>query len=822
MIILLPADGGHFPMKLLFNVFSKVFGFGFGVATALAAGFALYAISLLPGLPTVDQIRQIPLNVPLRIYSNDQQLIAEFGNERRIPVTLDQAPPLLIDALLVTEDDNFYHHTGIDFPGIARALLSNIRSQSRAQGASTITMQVVRNFFLNREKTYTRKLKEILLAFNMERALTKDEILELYLNKIFLGHRSYGFAAAAQVYYGDELANLSVPEIAMLAGLPKAPSRDNPISNPHRATERRDHVLRRLYDLGKIDKLSLETAQQAPITADRHVAEVELQAPYVAEMARKLLVEKLGDAAYEQGLNVTLTINSKYQLKANEALRKGIFDYDTRHGWRGPAGTIDLNTSDAAVLDVLDTYPASKELLPAVVLDVEKSGFTAKTREEDIKVKLETMLWARAYKTPNSQGPEPTNAADVVKAGDVVYVIDEDEKGWRLSQMPAISGALVSLDSRTGAILALTGGFDYYLSKFNRAIQAERQPGSNIKPFIYSAALDNGFTPGTLVSGAPIVIEDDLEGIWRPENYSKKFFGPTRIRKALSLSLNLVSVRLLRAIGINTAVDHLSRFGFDPEKLPRNLSLSLGSTTITPLELARGYTAFANGGMQTMPFFIERIEDSDGNEISLPELSAEECTDCDNERVVDTANPLSTDNAVQQQEQPSKRAVSPQNAFLTSSLMKQVILSGTSRRALALGRTDLAGKTGTTNNNRDAWFSGFNPDVTTTVFVGFDEPAHLGRRESGASAALPIWVDYMGTVLKDFPEAPDQVPEQIISRFINKDSGELTAATDPNGYPEYFLKGTEPNNPIQPVVEVTNNSTAETTGGSDESNDSLF
>lgn len=813
-------------MKLLLRTLLKLFTFGFAIGSAMALGLALYAISLLPGLPTVEQIREVPLNIPLRIFSADGKLVAEYGNERRIPVTLDQAPPLLIDAILVTEDDNFYHHTGVDFLGIVRALVSNIRSQSRGQGASTVTMQVVRNFFLNPEKTYERKLKEILLAFNMERALTKDEILELYLNKIFLGHRAYGFAAAAQVYYGAELGNLSLPEIAMLAGLPKAPSRDNPISNPIRAEVRRDYVLQRLYDLGKIDRLSLDTAKKAPITANRHVAEVEARAPYIAEMARQVLVDQLGDSAYDRGLNVTLTVHSRYQDEANQALRQGLLDYDARHGYRGPAGNVDpADLTEKEIDDVLYEYPVSIELVPALVLDVSKEGFQARTRNrEEINVSLDSMKWARAYKTANSQGAEPSAASEVVSPGDIVYVAADEENGWRFSQMPDISGALVSLDSQTGAILALTGGFDYYLSKFNRATQAERQPGSNIKPFIYSAALDNSFTPGSLVSGAPIVVEDDLEGIWRPENYSKKFFGPTRLRKALSLSLNLVSVRLLRAMGIDTTIDHLTRFGFDPEKLPRSLSLSLGSTTVTPLQVASGYSVFANQGRLATPYFIEKIEDPDGNSVSLLSDTELSCVDCetpqptDNEQQAD----LPDDGVEGVQIGPGEptQVISPQNAFLTRSIMKQVILSGTGRRALALGRSDLAGKTGTTNNYRDAWFSGFSPQITTTVFVGFDEPAHLGRRESGASAALPIWVDYMGEVLPDFPEQPEAIPEQIVTRFINQESGELTRTDDPEGYEEYFLSGTEPTNPVSPLVDAGSPDSG--SGGGESVTESLF
>jgi penicillin-binding protein 1A len=800
-------------MRLLLKILFKLFGFGFAVASAMALGLALYAISLLPGLPTVEQIRAVPLNIPLRMYTADGKLVAEYGNERRIPVTLDQAPPLLLDAILVTEDTNFYHHTGVDFPGIVRALISNIRNQSRGQGASTITMQVVRNFFLNPEKTYERKLREVLLAFNTERALTKDEILELYLNKIFLGHRSYGFAAAAQVYYGADLENLSVPEIAMLAGLPKAPSRDNPISNPGRAEIRRDHVLQRLYDLGKIDRLTLDTAKKAPITADRHVTEVEVQAPYVAEMARQFLVDQLGETAYARGLNVTLTIDSRYQAEANRALRQGLLEYDKRHGYRGPVDQLELDDmSEEQIDNALFDIPPSRELMPAMILAATADGLDARTRDgEDVSVSLGGMKWARSYISANSQGPEPEAASDVAAAGDIVYLAPDSEGGWRLSQMPDVSGALVSLETGSGAILALTGGFDYYLSKFNRALQAERQPGSNIKPFIYSAALDNGFTPGSLVSGAPIVVEDELEGVWRPENYSRKFFGPTRLRKALSLSLNLVSVRLLRAMGVDTAIDHLARFGFDPDRLPRSLSLSLGSTTVTPLEIARGYSVFANQGLRTSPYFIARVEDPDGNPVEIKPRDADSCDDCAEEPASDfddEAEGRSTENLDAGIEAglytvgPSEpvQAISPQNAFLTRSMMQQVILSGTGRRALALGRSDLAGKTGTTNNFRDAWFSGFNPDITTTVYVGFDEPRHLGRRESGASAALPIWVDYMGTVLPDYPERPATIPDQIVTRFINRESGALTRNDDPDGFMEYFLSGTEPTNEIRPLV----------------------
>ena len=791
-------------MKFLLSAILKVISFCFVFAVAMGVGLALYTATLIPNLPTVEEIRKIPLNIPLRIYSSDDKLIGEYGDERRIPITIDQAPPLLIDSILVSEDDRFYHHTGVDFPGLIRAAASNFSAGAKQQGASTITMQVVRNFFLNPEKTYTRKLKEIILSFNIERALTKDEILELYLNKIFLGHRSYGFAAAAQVYYGRELMDLSVPELAMLAGLPKAPSRNNPISNPERAKERRNYVLKRLHELERIDDFSYENALKAPITAKLHVANVDIKAPYIAEMARQIMIDRFGREVYQRGLNVTVTVNSKYQEKANEALRKGLIDYDMRHGYRGPLAAFDLDNYNTlssplqqqALRDHFEAFPPSREIIPGVVVEVAEDSFVAlNMHSEHVTVNWDNLKWARKYRGPNSLGPELTRVSNILSVGDTIYLKKLEDESWALSQIPDVSGALVSIDPHSGAILSLSGGFDYYLSKFNRAAQAERQPGSNIKPFIYSAALDNGFTPSTRVSAAPIVIEDDLEGIWRPQNYSKEFFGPTRLRKALSLSLNLVSVRLLRSIGIETTIDHLAKFGFDPDALPRSLSLSLGSTTITPLKLAAAYCTIANGGTRIEPFLIKRIVDAQGNELSLsdPLPDCETCLD---------SNTILQESAAQIEQQPEEepkpiRTISEQNAFLTTSIMQQVILSGTGKRALALGRSDLAGKTGTTNDYKDAWFSGFSPDVVTSIYVGFDQPSHLGRRESGASAALPIWVDYMGTVLEDFPEKKMSIPRGISSRFINKNNAKVTYSGDPDGYHEYYLAGTEPNNPVQ-------------------------
>ena len=817
-------------MRIILKIILKLFLLGSAFAVAMGVGLGVYALTLLPELPTVDEIRQIPLNIPLRIYSSDKKLIGEYGDERRLPLTLDQTPPLLIDAVLATEDDRFYYHTGVYFPGLIRAAISNFLSRSKGQGASTITMQVARNVFLNPEKTYTRKLKEILLAFNMERALTKDEILELYFNKIFLGHRAYGFASAAQVYYGEPLSNLSFPEIAMLAGLPKAPSRNNPISNPERALNRRNYVLKRLHELEKIDTLSLETALKAPVTAKRHIAGVDIHAFYVAEMARQLMYDKFGEEAYQLGLNVILTINSAYQAKANQALRKGLLDYDLRHGYRGALDKLVLADYHGAdferkIIATLRAFPSSQEVLPAVVTKLDGRSFRAfNQRGETVTITWENMNWARQHLNANALGPKLNSADEAVNVGDIVYLRKPAQGEWMLSQLPKVSGALVSINAKTGAILALSGGFDYHLSKFNRATQAERQPGSNIKPFIYSAALDNGFTANSLVSAAPIVVDDSLEGVWRPQNYSKKFFGPTPLRKALSLSLNLVSVRLVRAMGIDNTIDHLVQFGFAREKLPKSLSLALGSISVTPLELVSRFAGLANGGKRITPYLIESIEDADGKPIELPALSCDNCNQQINGDDADIA--LAIDGLSQIAEQASgesvtdvadsNRAISPQNAFLMQSLLKQVILSGTGRRALELNRKDLAGKTGTTNNFRDAWFSGFSPDVVSTVFVGFDEPEHLGRRESGASAALPIWVDFMRHVLQDFPEKPVLIPENITTRFVNKNNGKITSADDPEGYSEYFMIGTEPGN----LTETMGNK--EASGANQPIPDSLF
>ncbi len=778
-------------VALLLRFARWLLGLAFAVSAAAALALGLFTLSLLPELPTVESFRDVPLKVPLRVYSQQGGLIAEFGEERREPVAISDVPQPLIDAVLAAEDDGFYRHPGIDPVGIARAALANFRARTREQGASTITMQVARNFFLSREKTYTRKLKEMLLAFRLEQVLSKDEILELYLNKIFLGHRAYGFGAAARVYYGKPLAELTLPEMAMLAGLPKAPSRDNPLTSPENARQRRNYVLDRMLKLEYIDATVHAEAAASPLTAAHHTPERALNAPYVAEMVRGHMVDTYGEQAYWGGYKVFTTLNERDQATADQALRDGLLAYERRHGYRGPVARHAVNdTTSSHDLDtVLADVFASGDVQPAVVLAVDHRQVTAYTKARDIvTLDWSGLSWARRYQGPNRKGPEPQQASDVLAPGDVVYVHPSVNETWKLVQLPAVAGALVSLRPNDGAVLALTGGFDFYASKFNRATQAARQPGSNIKPFIYAAALDRGFTPASLVSGAPIVVEDDAqETLWRPENYSGKFTGPTRLRRALSLSLNLVSVRLVRALGAGAVRDYLQEFGFDKETLPAGLSLSLGAGAVTPMTMARAYAVFANGGYLIEPYVIDWIESADGRTVRPPRRTV--CGSC-------VASSPWTVRAAEALQTPgwgwAPRILDPGTHFLITSMMSDVIRTGTGRRALSLKRNDLAGKTGTTNDFRDAWFSGFNRDVVTTVWVGFDSSTTLGRGEAGSRAALPIWIDYMKVALGGSPERWFTMPDNVVFNFVDRETGRPVPESHPNAYREVFLAGSIP------------------------------
>jgi penicillin-binding protein 1A len=723
---------------------------------------------------------------------------------------------LLINAILSTEDANFYHHSGVDFLGILRAVVANFSSGGHGQGASTITMQVARNYFLTPEKTYRRKLKEVLLSFKLENQLTKNQILELYLNKIFLGHRAYGFGAAAEVYYGKPLGELDLSQLAMLAGLPKAPSRDNPISNPERAQSRRNHVLNRMLQLEFISTEQHKLAHSQPVTASRHSTSPDVRAPYIAEMVRDFIFERYADAAYTTGYRVFTTVNAKFQRSADDSLFNGLVLYDERHGFRGRIGSVEIN--DPALEDTPSTlfkdYPTVGKLIPAVILDVQDDVFTALTHgNQTVSVAKDNYKWARKYLDADHRGPAIKKASDIVARGDIVYLRHIKDEQWRLSQLPGVEGALVSLNPDNGAILALSGGFNFYASKFNRVTQARRQPGSNIKPFIYSAALENGFTAASLISGAPVVIRDsNLGSSWRPENYSKKFFGKIRMREALTRSLNLVSVRLLRSVGIETTRDYLSNFGFQKEHLPNNLTLALGSASLLPIEVARGYSVFANGGFLIEPYLVQRVESGHGT-IEYEATPVTPCVLCPSPEKYSHTQDVAIDDAPDSdetgeklnnriiginvdQEKPSLDhapwATSRENAFIVSSMLQSVIQSGTGRRARSLGRTDISGKTGTTNEQRDAWFSGFGPGVETTVWVGFDQPAPLGRKEVGGRAALPVWIDYMAVALADKPVTLTEIPTGIEPSYVSKKTGKAVPQSNRSAYLEYFMAGTEP------------------------------
>ena len=799
----------HKPWQLLLIAL-----FGLFVAGVIVA--ALVALLLTPTLPSLSSLNDSHLKVPMRIYSAEGTLIAEFGEEKRIPVTIDQVPEQLVQAILAAEDDTFYYHQGVDFQGILRAAWKNMRAGGRSEGASTITMQVARNYFLSPEKTYTRKFKEVLLAFKIERELSKNEILELYLNKIFLGNRAYGFAAAAQVYYGKTLPELNLPEMAMLAGLPKAPSRDNPLANPDTALERRNYVLRRMLKLHYIDAASYTAALNTPQIAGRHVVRFNVAAPFIAEMARQYLYQAYAENSYAEGYNVYTTIRAKEQQAADAALRKGLLEYDRRHGYRGPVAHEKIAGKVApSILDeLLKDHPAVGPLIPGLVISLEEKSAQVYAQDgSTVTLAWPGLAWARTYISEDALGPEPKKTSDVLRVGDIIYLEQVKEGEWWLAQVPQITGALVSLNPRDGSIIALTSGFDFYQSNFNRALQAERQPGSGFKPFVYSAALEKGYTPATLISGAPIVVEDvSLEDEWRPEDYSKQFFGPTRLRKALTLSLNLVAVRLLRAIGPDYAADYMTRFGFDAAKLPRNLSLVLGTASVTPLQMTSAFSVFANGGYRVEPYFITRIEDANHKvlEIANPALACaglyatknnvQGCPDQSQPDAASTPAPaavtksLPSDVAAVKSTEPhlATRVITAENAFLITSILRDVVTAGTGTGAMVLERHDLAGKTGTTNDHKDAWFNGYNADVVTTAWVGFDQPTPLGRGEVGGRAALPIWVDYMRVALDGVPEKPLLRPRGIIAVTINRETGKLALEGDPDAMPEYFISGTQP------------------------------
>jgi penicillin-binding protein 1A len=774
-------------------------------------------------LPDVETLHDVQLQVPLRVFTADGRLMGVFGEMRRIPVSLDELPACLSQAFIAGEDARFYEHPGVDYQGITRAVWSLLTTGEKSIGGSTITQQLARNFFLSTEKTFTRKIKEIFLALRIERELPKDEIFELYLNKIFLGYRSYGVGAAADAYYGKSPAELSLAQCAMIAALPKAPSRINPITSPERALERRDYVLGRMLELGFIDRESFAAAVSEVDRAYYHGAIAEISAPYVAEMARAQAIELLGMEAYTGGYEVFTTIDSRLQAAANLAVSRGLDEYDQRHGYRGPEAHVDLadkiSTSDW--LEVLEPYRPVSGLEPGLVVEVEDSLAVVYLRNgQTVALTLEHMKWAAPFVSRDRTGPEPATVGDIMQPGDVVRARLHDDGSWRLGQVPEVEAALVSLDPATGDIKALVGGYDFARSKFNRVTQGRRQPGSSFKPFVYSAALEHGFTVASLVNDAPIVFEDtQLERTWKPQNFSEKFYGPTRLREAMVNSRNLVSIRLLRSVGIEPARDYITRFGFEREELPANLTMSLGTASLTPLSMARAYAVFANGGYLVTPQFLRRIVDMSGNTVyeTYPTVICDDCEPQADGAALETADartepehkPLeismvNSDPAITTSgagdsaalPQPAVtyavRAISPQNAYLVRSMMMDVVRRGTGARAMELGRNDLAGKTGTTNEQRDAWFSGYNDHLVTSVWVGFDNHDPLGRRELGGRAALPVWMEFMAAALEGVEDSPPIMPEGLAHAKINPETGLLARLDDEDGIMELFEAGRLP------------------------------
>jgi len=773
-------------------------------------------------LPEVETLRDVQLQVPLRVFTADRRLIGIFGEKRRIPVSIEETPACLKHAFIAGEDARFYEHPGVDYQGITRAAWSLITTGEKSIGGSTITQQLARNFFLTSEKTFTRKIKEIFLALRIERELEKDEILELYMNKIFLGYRAYGVGAAAEVYYGKPPGQLSLAQCAMIAALPKAPSRINPITSPERALERRDYVLSRMLELGYIDQDSFEQAIAEPDRAFYHGAIAEIPAPYVAEMVRAQALELLGTDAYEGGYEVITTIDSLLQIAANQAVANGLEEYDQRHGYRGPEAHVDLadRQGTADLLGILTPYRPISGLEPGVVLEVEDALALVYLRNgQTIGLTLEDMKWAAPLVNRDHKGKEPKTVADIMKPGDIVRARLHDDGNWQLGQLPEVEAALVSLDPGSGDIKALVGGYDFARSKFNRVVQSRRQPDSSFKPFIYSAALENGFTVASVVNDAPIVFEDsELERAWKPQNFSEKFYGPTRLREAMVNSRNLVSIRLLRSIGIENARDYITRFGFERDELPTNLTMALGTASLTPLSMARGYAVFANGGYLVAPQFIRRITNMAGQTIyeTWPSIPCDDCGDEETENQLEPGlakdepefKPLEISSGDSQSDSDATlgpatepldserdyapRVITPQNAYLVRSMMMDVVRRGTGVRAMTLGRNDLAGKTGTTNEQRDAWFSGYNDRLVTSVWVGFDNHDPLGRRELGGRAALPVWIEFMAVALAGVEDKPPEMPEGLARARIDPDTGLLARLEDKNAIMEIFQAGRLP------------------------------
>jgi penicillin-binding protein 1A len=740
----------------------------------IAAAFCLVGLVVAlayPNLPSLDTLTDYQPKVPLRVYTVEGVLIGEFGEERRVLVDMQSVPPILVNAIIAAEDERYFQHAGIDYVGVARAAYANLLTGGRRQGASTITMQVARNFFLSSEKTLTRKLYEVLLALKIEHSLSKDQILALYINQIYLGQRAYGFAAAAQTYFGKSLDQLSIGEAAMLAALPKAPSSYNPIANPQRARQRQQYVLRRMKDLGYVTDADYDAALKAPIVARRATADTfAVQADYVAEMVRQAVYEQYPEDAYSRGFRVYTTIRQADQQAANASLRAGLLDYDRRLGYRGPEGFVDLpaDADEDDFEEALAERADDEQLRLALVLSVTPRELKAVLRSgERVTVSGEGLRFAAA-------SLQRTSPQRRIRRGAVIRLQQMDAARWQVAQMPEAEAAFIALDPKDGAVRALVGGFDFNRNKYNHVTQAWRQAGSAFKPFIYSAALERGFTAATVVPDEPIAIEADVTGSqrWEPKNFDGKFEGPMRLRMALAKSKNMVSIRILDAIGVKYAQDYVTRFGFDADRHPPYLTMALGSGTTTAWQMARAYAVFANGGYLVQPYFIHRIVDDRGNPLGVarPQRAGDE----------------------------SLRVIDERNAFIMDSLMQDVTRVGTGARAASLGRKDIAGKTGTTNEFIDAWFAGYNPALVGVAWVGFDQPKSLGRNQTGGLVALPIWSGYMEQALKPVPEMLRIVPEGVVIA----DTFEMNATTlsDAKHIPEYFYREFVPKDDAPPFT----------------------
>lgn len=737
--------------KARFFMIRRLFLIFLGISLVLfvtVAGLIAVAIGLTyPRLPSLETLTDYRPKIPLRVYTADGVQIGEFGEERRAFMAIGQVPKPMKQALLAAEDERFYEHGGIDYIGIVRALITNVMAGHVRGGASTITQQVARNFFLSNEQTYSRKFNEALLSFKIERSLSKDQILELYLNQIYLGQRAYGFASAAQVYYGKPLEQLSVAQYAMLAGLPKAPSIYNPVVNPKRAQQRQHYVLRRMQDLRFIDDKQFQAALAEPLHIKRSIEAFSTHAEYVAEMVRMAMVERYKESAYTLGLKVYTTLDATHQKAAYEAARRGVQDYDRRHGYRGPEGFIDLAQRKGATDDWLEDQLAeikdADDLVPAVVLE---------TSPKEVKV------FAKGGKTLTISGNGLKFAAKAMsdkltptsrlRPGALVRVQPLDD-GWQITQLPQVEVAFVSVDPQNGAIKSLIGGFDFNRNNFNHVTQAWRQPGSSFKPFIYSGGIERGFTPATMINDAPLVIDPALIGgqTWEPRNFDGKFAGLMSMRTALTKSKNLVSIRVLQAITPEFAQTYIGKFGFDPKNHPPYLTMALGAGSVTPLQIAEGYSVFANTGYRVRSYFIDRIEDNKGQVLARtePEQAGKNAT----------------------------RTLDARNAFIMTSMMHDVTRFGTAAKANSLGRDDLAGKTGTTSDSHDAWFAGYQPNLVAIAWLGFDQPRSLGGQETGGQAALPIWINYMSKALKGVPPFKYEVPEGVITQVVQTEHGPI-------------------------------------------------